>query len=131
MCKRKKAKLSPSNFVISDSVTFGGHRISFSSISNSVLIQPDSWKFEAIRNLEEPRTKAEVQSLVGFLSQMSSFVPEVKTICPNIKRQTSKFTNFQWGPEESREFLESPTVGGGYGLCQSDTHPTSLQSSRA
>ena len=84
----------------------GGHQISYSNITNSVLIQPESDKIEAIRNLEEPKTKSEVQSLVGFLSQMSSFIPEVKTICPNIKRQTAKFTNFQWGEAESKEFLE-------------------------
>ena len=68
-------------------MSFGGHRISFNKDSNSVFIQPSEEKIEAIRNLEEPKSKQEVQSLVGFLSQMSSFVPE-------------------WGPEEAKEFVE-------------------------
>ena len=95
VCKLNNAKLPPSKFTISDNVSFGGHRICFSSRTNSVLIQPDSEKIADIRNLEEPKTKSEVQSLVGFLSQMASFVPEVKTICPHIKKQTAKYTTFQ------------------------------------
>ena len=87
-------------------VSFGGHRISHNQESNSVFIQPSEEKIEAIRNLEEPKSKQEVQSLVGFLSQMSSFIPEVKTVCPNIKRQTSKFSIFQWGPEEKKKLGE-------------------------
>ena len=106
VCESSNAKLSPSKFDISTCVTFGGHKISSCSKTNNILIQPCSEKLEAIKNLSEPRTKTEVQSLVGFISQMASFVPEVKSICPVIKRQTSKFSTFQWGPEESREFSE-------------------------
>ena len=89
VCKLNNAKLSPSKFTISDNVSFGGHRICFNTHTNSVLIQPDSEKIDAIRNLEEPKNKSEVQSLVGFLSQMASFVPEVKTIYPHIKKTDS------------------------------------------
>ena len=106
VCKSSNAKLTPSKFAISDNVSFGGHKICFSTHTNSVLIQPAPEKMEAIRNMEEPKNKSEVQSLVGFLSQMLSFVPEVKTICPHIKKQMAKYTNFQWGAEESTEFMK-------------------------
>ena len=44
--------------------------------------------------------------MVGFLSQLSSFVPEVKTVIPNIKRLTSKFNIFKWTDVEDGEFQE-------------------------
>ena len=40
------------------------------------------------------------------MSQLPSFVLEVKTCIPNTKKQTSKFCVFQWGAEETKEFEE-------------------------
>ena len=75
-------------------------------MNNLVLIQPSEEKVEAIQNIQTPRTKQEVQSLVGFLSQLSSFIPEVKTVIPNIKRLTSKYNVFKWTEVEEEEFQE-------------------------
>ena len=43
---------------------------------------------------------------MGFLSQLSSFVPEVKTVIPNIKRLTSRYNVFKWTEIEEEEFQE-------------------------
>ena len=88
VCRRSNAKLSPKKFKLGREVVFGGHRISYDVVNDLVLIQPSVEKVEAIQNLQTPKSKQEVQSLVGFLSQLSSFVPEVKTVIPNIKRLT-------------------------------------------
>ena len=58
VCEKKNAKLSPSKFKISNNVSFGGHQISYSNKTNSVLIQPESEKIQAIKNLEEPKNKS-------------------------------------------------------------------------
>ena len=68
ICESSNAKLSPSKFNISTTVTFGGHQISSCPETNNILIQPCMEKLEAIKNLSEPRTKTEVQSLIGFIS---------------------------------------------------------------
>ena len=70
--------------------------ISFNKPTDTVLIQPLWDKIAAVRNLQEPKSKTEVQSLVGFLSQLSGFIPEIKVCCPNIKKLTSKYNQFQW-----------------------------------
>ena len=106
VCRKSNAKLSPKKFKIGSEVTFGGHRISYNANTDLVLIQPSVEKIEAIQNLKKPTSKQEVQSLVGFLSQLSNFVPEVKLCIPNIKRLTSKFNVFKWSEEEDREFKE-------------------------
>ena len=61
-------------------------------------------KLETVRNLQEPHSKSEVQSLVGFLSQLNGFVPEINFFCPNIKKLTSKFNNFLWQDIHKQEF---------------------------
>ena len=75
-------------------------------VNDVVLIQPSLEKVEAVKNLRTPQSKQEVQSLVGFLSQLSSFVPSVKTVIPNIRRLTSKYNPFQWTALEEEEFKE-------------------------
>ena len=40
------------------------------------------------------------------MSQLGSFIPEVKSCIPNIKKQTSKYSEFKWGEEEEKEFYE-------------------------
>ena len=71
MCSNTNAKLSPSKLKTGKEVTFGGHRISHDDSSYLVLIQPSLEKLEAIKNLRVPSFNQEVQSLVGFLSQLA------------------------------------------------------------
>ena len=106
VCRKVNSKLSPKKFKIGSEVTFGGFRISRDVANDVVLIQPSLEKIEAVKNLKTPQSKQEVQSLVGFLSQLSSFVPSVKTVIPNIRRLTSKFNPFQWTDLEEEEFKE-------------------------
>ena len=96
VCRKNNAKLSPRKFTLSNKVEFGGFRISHDVVNDLVLIQPSEEKIQAIQAIQTPKSKQEVQSLVGFLSQLSNFVPEVKTVIPNIKRLTSKYNIFKW-----------------------------------
>ena len=82
VCRGKNAKLSPSKFTLGQKVEFGGHIINYDITSNSVSITPSLDKLQTVRDLQEPRSKSEAQSLVGFLSQLSGFVPEIKICCP-------------------------------------------------
>ena len=85
VCRELNTKLSPRKFTLGQEVEFGGHIISYNKSSNSVSITPSMDKLATVRNLQEPQSKSEVQSLVGFLSQLSGFIPELKICCPNIK----------------------------------------------
>ena len=71
-----------------------------------VLVQPSEEKVQALQSIQAPKSKQEVQSLVGFLSQLSNFMPECKTVIPNIKRLTSKYNTFKWSSVEEEEFKE-------------------------
>ena len=95
VCRRNNAKLSPRKFTLNNKVEFGGFRISHDMENDLVLVQPSEEKVQAIQSIQAPKSKQEVQSLVGFLSQLSNFVPECKTVIPNIKRLTSKYNTFK------------------------------------
>ena len=95
VCRKNNAKLSPQKFTLGNKVVFGGYRISHDMVNDLVLIQPSEEKIQAIQDIQTPKNKQEVQSLVGFLSQLSSFVPEMKTVIPNIKRLTYKYNVFK------------------------------------
>ena len=66
VCRKSNAKLSPKKFKLGNQVVFGGYRISHDIVNNLVLIQPSEEKVKAIQNIQTPRTKQEVQSLLGF-----------------------------------------------------------------
>ena len=85
-------------------VEFCGHIINYDVTSNSVSITPSLDKLQTVRDLQEPCIKSEAQSLEGFLSQLSDFMPEIKICCPAIKRLTSKFNTFEWQDVHRREF---------------------------
>ena len=103
---RCNTKLSPRKFTLSNKVEFGGFRISHDLENDLVLVQPSEEKVQALQSIQAPKSKQEVQSLVGFLSQLSNFVPECKTVIPNIKRLTSKYNTFKWSSVEEEEFQE-------------------------
>jgi len=51
------------------SAIFVGHRIS------SGRIEPDPWKLKCIGDLQPPKTKKEVRSVIGFFSYFRNFIP--------------------------------------------------------
>ena len=62
---------------IGKSVVFGGVQISYNPTLESVDMAPEEKKIEAIRSMSVPTNKKSAQSLLGYVSQLNSFFPEI------------------------------------------------------
>ena len=80
------------------SAVFVGHVI------GSGRIEPDPRKLECIGDLQPPKTKKEVRSLIGFFSYFRNFIPGLAETAHALTSLTQKNqpTKVQWGPEHQR-----------------------------
>ena len=70
-------KLSPKKMQVGRKVTFGGISISYDNVLDAVNLTPEQSKIEALKSLSVPKNKKAAQSLLGFVSQLNCFFPQI------------------------------------------------------
>ncbi len=62
-------------------------------------VKPDPAKVKAIVDMPTPKDKSDVQRLLGMVSYLSSFIPNMSTITSPLRSLLKKSVEFQWLPE--------------------------------
>ena len=78
ICRRRNMKLNPEKFRVEKSVEFGGTRVKYSPSNERVQISPSEAKIEELLGRDPPKTKKDLQSILGSLNQLSQWIPQVK-----------------------------------------------------
>ena len=86
ICREKNLKLNPLKFKIGPEVEFGGTVIKYSQTNNRVQITPSEQKVEELMGKEAPKTKKQLQSILGSLNQLSTWLPQIKCHIPLMRK---------------------------------------------
>ena len=68
----------------------------FGNIYTPDGIKPDPSKVDAIKKMEPPFTKQELQSFIGMVSYLSSYIPHMSDLTSNVRNLLKKDSLFQW-----------------------------------
>ena len=83
---------------------FGKSRIKFYGfIFSESGISPDPQKIEAIKNVEQPKTAAEVRSFLQMTNYVSRFINNYSSITEPLRRLTKQENTFTWTDEQERQ----------------------------
>ena len=84
---------------------FGQSRIKFYGfIFSEDGFSPDPEKVEAIKNVERPKTVAEVRSFLGMTNYVSRFINNYSSITEPLRRLTKHENMFTWTDEQEKAF---------------------------
>ena len=67
ICQKKNMELNPSKFKIGHKVEFGGTLIKYSESNKKVQITPNEEEVKELLGKDPPKTKKELQSILGSL----------------------------------------------------------------
>ena len=90
--------------------------LEFQIRESQVCYTPLKDKYEAIRNLESPKTLKQTRMFCGMVNFLSSFLPNLRCLLIPIYDLQKKFKKFKWTQEaeiafkEIKELLISPPV---------------------
>lgn len=79
-------------------------------------VEIDPEKVEAISKLREPENKTELQRLLGMVTYLAKFFPNLSQIIQPMRKLLEKESEWIWTPEQSKSFknikdvLSSPPV---------------------
>ena len=79
-------------------VKFMGHVISKDGL------KPDPEKVSAIKNMPKPTSKAEVQTLLGFINYLSKFLPKLSDAPAPLRELTVSQSKFTWAKQHDEAF---------------------------
>ena len=66
--------------------------------------RPDRVKVTAILNMPEPQSKEDIRRLIGMLSYLSPYIPNMSAVTAPIRELLKKETQFSWLPEHEKAF---------------------------
>jgi hypothetical protein len=87
-----------------DKVKYFGH------ILTSSGIEPDPEKVAAIRDMPHPSNKAELQSVLGMMTYLSMFAPNVSNITSPMRKLLTQNVQFVWDEPKKRAFDEVKSI---------------------
>ena len=79
-------------------VNFMGHVISKDGL------KPDPEKVSAIKNMPKPTSKAEEQTLLGFINYLSKFLPKLSDVSAPLRKLTVSQTKFTYAKQHDEAF---------------------------
>ena len=79
-------------------VTYMGHVLS------SEGLQADPLKVKAICDMEQPKDVEGVQRLIGVVTYLAKFLPQLSTVCEPLRRLTDKNSTFDWLPQHEQAY---------------------------
>ena len=89
-------------FTISEKGIVLGFQVDITDKEAGPQIRPDPAKLQALMDIPRPETLFEVRSLIGLLAQLSTFMPDFSHLAHNIKRMSSKNSQFNWTEVEDQ-----------------------------
>ena len=104
ICRRKNMKLNPDKFKVGKSVEFGGTTVKYSPANERVQISPSEAKIEELLGCDPPKTKKDLQSILGSLNQLSQWIPQVKCKIPLMHKLCGANNQFHTSPQLEEEF---------------------------
>merc|ERR1711891_140605 len=106
LCRKINLKLSSSKFTLSTSVKFGGTIISAEKVADNSIIfldLPDN-RILAVTEMERPESTKNVQQLMGMISSLKPWFPNINFTTPALRAASGNGTKFIWTPEMNAEF---------------------------
>ena len=76
----------------------------FGNIYSPEGIKPDPTKIDAIKRMEAPTTKQELQSFLGMVNYLSSYIHHMSDLTSNLRNLLKKDSLFQWTEIHEAEF---------------------------
>merc|ERR1711954_331853 len=104
ICREKNLKLNPTKFKIGPKVEFGGTKIRYSQTNNREQITPSQQKIEKLMGKEAPKTKKQLQSVLGSLNQLSTWLPQIKCHIPLMRKLSGGNNQFKESEQLTEEF---------------------------
>ena len=80
--------------------------LEFQVKDSKVYYTPLKDKFEAIRNLESPKTLKQTRAFCGMVNFLSSFLPNLRCLLIPIYNLEKKSKKFKWTQEAEKAFKE-------------------------
>ena len=98
-CRERGLKLNKKKLRFKlTSVTYMGHTLSAEGMS------PDKEKIKAIMEMPTPTDTQGVQRLIGVVTYLAKFMPQLSTVCEPLRRLTDKDAVFDWLPQHDTAF---------------------------
>jgi len=69
-------------------------------------LQADPEKITAIREMPRPTDVQGVQRLIGVVTYLSKFLPQLSTVCEPLRRLTDSQAVFDWLPQHEEAFIK-------------------------
>ena len=69
-------------------------------------LQADPEKITAIREMPRPTDVQGVQRLIGVVTYLSKFLPQLSTVCEPLRRLTGSQAVFDWPPQHEETFIK-------------------------
>jgi len=82
------------------SVAYMGHILSSEGLS------PDPQKVKAVQQMPRPTDVQGIQRLIGVVTYLAKFVPQLSTVCEPLRRLTFKDVQFDWMEQQEKAFQE-------------------------
>ena len=100
-CRERGLKLNEKKLKFKlHKVTYLGHVLS----AESIIADPA--KVPAISDMPQPSDVAGVQRLIGEVTYLSTFLPQLSTIAEPLRRLTDKNSVFNWLPQHDEAFAK-------------------------
>ena len=72
--------------------------------TDRVYLNPSDARIDAITQIKRPDNRKDVQSLLGHVNQLKSWLPEISFTTTNLRRLTSSSKPFKWNMDLENEF---------------------------
>ena len=76
----------------------------FGNIFTPDGVKPDLKKVEAIKKMQAPQTKQELQSFLGMIKVLGQFIKNMSELTSNLRSLLKKDTLFQWTESPETNF---------------------------
>ena len=88
----------------------------FGNVYDRSGVRPDPEKVTAIKNIIKPTNTKELQSFLGMVTYLSSFIPHLSDHTAPLRSLLNKDSEFQWHPEHDKAFQKLKDL-----ICQAGT----------
>ena len=82
----------------------------FGHVITDRVLSVDKGKVSAITNMENPNSRHELETLLGMLTYLSKFAPNLAELTSPLRSLLKKDIEYIWGPEQEKAFVKVKQV---------------------
>ena len=97
-------EVRPEKFEVGKEDEFGGTNVKYSPSNQRIQISPSEEKVEELLVRDPPKTKKDLQSILGSLNQLSRWIPQIKCKIPLMRKLCGANNKFETSPQLEEEF---------------------------